>query len=108
MRRVGLDEHAPRTLAATRASRDLSQQLKGALGGAEVGQVERQVGITTPTSVTPGKSNPLVIICVPTSTSISPRAQALDQHPRIARRPLVSLSIRSIRASASARGQRLR
>ena len=33
-------------------------------------------GCSTPTSVTPGKSCPLVTICVPTSMSISPRVHA--------------------------------
>ena len=33
----------------------------------------------TPTSVTPGKSWPLAIICVPTSTSISSRAESRQQ-----------------------------
>jgi len=54
---------------------------------------------TTPTNVTRGKSNPLVIICVPTSISIWPCLSASTIALRAPRRPLVSLSIRSMRAS---------
>ncbi len=62
---------------------------------------------TTPTSVTRGKSWPLAIICVPTSTSISPRAEPREQRrrPRRACR-IVSRSSRATRA-AGTRGAHL-
>ncbi len=45
VRRVGLDEDLALRFAAAGAAGDLGEQLEGALGGAEVGQVEREVGI---------------------------------------------------------------
>ncbi len=81
-----LHDDAPGELAAAGAARDLGDQLERALGGAEVGQVQARCRRRRcPTSVTRGKSRPLAIICVPTSTSISPRPKAVE-------RPLVVLA----------------
>ena len=44
-RRAGLHQHLARHLAAARPPRDLRQQLVGAFGRSEVGQVQRHVGI---------------------------------------------------------------
>ena len=55
----------------------------------------------TPTSVTCGKSCPLAIICVPTSTSISRRVNRLSSSARLPRRRMVSRSIRPMRASGN-------
>ena len=52
----------------------------------------------TPTSVIPGKSCPLVIICVPTRMSISPRSSSRRILSASPFREVVSLSIRAIRA----------
>ena len=57
---------------------------------------------TTPTSVTRGKSWPLAIICVPTSTSMSPR---LNRPSRSVSAPLRRMASRSSRATR-APGQR--
>ncbi len=54
---------------------------------------------TTAASVTPGKSKPLVIICVPTRISISPARSSASIRARAPRRLLVSESILSILAA---------
>ena len=41
----GLHHHAPRLAAAPGAARHLGEELEGALGGAEVGQVEAEVRV---------------------------------------------------------------
>ena len=62
---VGLHQHPPRPIAAARAAGDLGHKLKGPLGGAKSGKCSAVSALTTPTSVTLGKSRPLAIICVP-------------------------------------------
>ena len=58
---------------------------------------------TTPTSVTCGKSWPLAIICVPTSTSISRAANRARTAPIAPRRCIVSRSTRATRAPGQRR-----
>ena len=45
VRGVGLDEDLAKLLATTGATGDLDEELEGALGGAEVGEVEGEVGV---------------------------------------------------------------
>ena len=45
IRRAGLHQHFAGLLAAAGPSRHLHQELEGALGGAEVGQVQGHVGV---------------------------------------------------------------
>ena len=101
MRRVGLDQHASHPLAASRAARHLGQQLKGALRGAKVGQVERQIGEHHADQRHARQVEALGDHLRADHHVDLAAAQALDQLRRIPRRPLVSLSIRSIRACGS-------
>ena len=50
---------------------------------------------TTPTSVTLGKSSPFAIICVPTSTRVSPRRNAPSIRSCAPLAPVVSTSMRA-------------
>ena len=96
-------------LAAAGAAGDLRQQLERPLGGAEVGEAEADVGArSTPTSVTRGKSCPFAIICVPTSTSISPAREPRQQRgDRAAAADGVAIEARDARAGNSAAHLRL-
>ena len=99
MRRVGLDDHAARALAASRASRDLGQQLERSLGGAEVGQVQRHVGEDDRGQRDAGKIETLGDH-LRADQNIDLAGAKLGQDSARARRaPLVSLSIRSMRAA---------
>ena len=102
--RVGLDDDAPRAIAAPGPPRHLldaagrSARRRGSRAGSSSDRA-----CSTPTSVTPGKSWPFVTICVPTRTSISPacmRARIASRPlPASARSPAVSRSRRATRAS---------
>jgi hypothetical protein len=86
-----LDDGFARLLAAAGAPGHLCQQLERPLGGAKVGEPEADVGRDHADQRHRGKSCPLAIICVPTSTSISPsrnRFNSVDSEPfrRIASR----------------------
>ena len=76
---VGLDEHAPRRSPrpARPATWVSSWNVRSA--ARKSGSAERVSAETTPTSVTAGKSRPLAIICVPTSTSARGAAKAREQ-----------------------------
>src|SRR6185436_4082403 len=76
VRLMALQDHLTRDVASAGASRDLGQQLERPLGRAEVGSPRPTSASITPTSVTRGKSCPLAIICVPTSTSSAPLSNA--------------------------------
>ncbi len=56
-----------------------------------------------PTSATPSKSNPLVIICVPTRMSVSRRANAATMALNALSEVTVSRSSRATRASGKMR-----
>ena len=58
---------------------------------------------TTPTSVTLGKSSPLAIIWVPTSTLVSPRRKASSIFWCASLPWVVSMSMRPTRASGNSR-----
>src|ERR1043165_7653132 len=84
IRMIGLNQHLPRSIATSRASRDLRDQLKRSLSG---------------TKVTFGKSCPFASICVPTSISIFPSLKSLSVCSKTRRRAVVSRSMRATRSA---------
>lgn len=68
---VGLDDDLAGAIAAAGAARNLLQQVVSALPALKSGSFNAKSALTTPTSVTSGKSRPLAIIWVPSSTAQS-------------------------------------
>ncbi len=97
-----LHQHAPWTFPTSGAPRHLRQQLEGALGGAKVGQEERDIGgDRRPTSVTAGRSSPLAIICVPDQHIRAPLGERRESCSCAWRVFAVSRSQRSTRAAGN-------
>ena len=71
VRIISLDDNLTAQLTSSRSAGDLAQQLKCPFTGTKIGKFNDVSAITTPTSVTSGKSSPLATICVPMRISAS-------------------------------------
>lgn len=66
-----LNEHLAFPIPPSRPPRHLHKLLEDTFPARKSGRLREPSTLTTATQVTPGKSRPLAIICVPTKTSIS-------------------------------------